>query len=407
MGNWLEEKLLPAASKLAQNKFLSAVRDGVTIVIPFTIIGAFALIIGQFPIESWMALTDQYADYIYCFSTVTLDCLGILALIGVAYNMAVQYEVDPISNTAVAVATFFMLTLTEEGTIDTGVFSATGMFCAIVVSYVVTMIYKFLVKHNITIKMPDGVPPAVANSFTTLLPGLACLLLAWLIRIVLHININDVITALFSPLVKGMNSLPGYVLYVFLMCLLWVVGIHGDMTLSPIAEPITLALMAENMAAFAAREPIPNIATFSAMFVVFSGTGCTIGLVLNMLLSKSKRYRELGRLSILPGMFNINEPATFGAPVVMNPILAIPYIGVSVILTICTWLLMQFNIIGRVCVEVPWTTPPIIGPYLATGFNIPAAIWNAIEIVISFLVYRPFFKKQEAIELEMEKEKEE
>ncbi|MBO4359212.1 MAG: PTS sugar transporter subunit IIC [Erysipelotrichaceae bacterium] len=406
MGNWLEEKLLPAANKLAQNKFLSAVRDGVTIIIPFSIIGAFALIVGQFPVESWMAFTDQYADYIYCFSTVTLDCLGILALIGVSYNMAVQYGVDPISNVAVAVATFFMLTLSEGG-VNLEVFSAAGMFCAIVVSYAVTMIYRFLVQKNITIRMPDGVPPAVSNSFTCLIPGLVCLLLAWLIRIVLNIDVNGVITALFSPLVKGMNSLPGYVLYVFLMCLLWVVGIHGDMTLAPIAEPITLALMAENMEAFKNGAAIPNIATFSPMFVVFTGTGCTIGLVINMLLSKSKRYNELGKLSVLPGLFNINEPQTFGAPVVMNPVLAIPYIGVSVILTICTWLLMQFNIIGRVCVEVPWTTPPIIGAYLATGFNIPAAIWNAIEIVISFLVYRPFFKKQEAIELEMEKAKEE
>ncbi|MBQ4253290.1 MAG: PTS sugar transporter subunit IIC [Erysipelotrichaceae bacterium] len=403
MSNWLENKLLPAAMKLAQNKFLSAVRDGVSIIIPFSIIGAFALIVGQFPIQAWMDFTDQYADYIYCFSTVTLDALGILALIGVSYNMAVQYEVDPISNVAVAVVTFFMLTLTGEGGIDTGVFSAAGMFCAIIVSYCVTMIYRFFVKRNITIKMPDGVPPAIANSFISLLPGLASVVVAWIVRVVCKIQINEIITALFSPLVKGMNSLPGYTLFVFLMCLLWVVGIHGDNTLAPIAEPITIALMAENMAAFQARQPIPNIATFVSMFVNFSGTGCTIGLVLNMLLSKSKRYKELGRLSLLPGLFNINEPVTFGSPVVMNPILAIPYIGSAVILTIATWLLMQFNIIGRVCVQVPWTTPPIIGAYLSTGYNIPAAIWNAIEIVITFLIYRPFFLKQEAMELEMEK----
>ncbi len=403
MSNWLENKLLPAAMKLAQNRFLTAVRNGMSIIIPFSIIGAFALIVGQFPIQAWMDFTDQYASYIYCFSTVTLDALGILALLGVSYNMGVQYGVDPISNSAISLVTFFMLTLTDDGAIDTGVFSAAGMFCAIIVSFVVAQIFGFFVKKNITIKMPDGVPPAIANSFTSLMPGLACLVLAWLIRIVCKIQVNDVITALFSPLVKGLNSLPGYTLFVFLMCLLWVVGIHGDNTLAPVVEPITLALMAENMAAFAAHKPIPNIATFVSLFVNFSGTGCTIGLVLNMLMSKSKRYKELGKLSLLPGLFNINEPVTFGAPVVMNPILAIPYIGSACILTIATWLLMQFNIIGRVCVQIPWTTPPIIGAYLCTGFNIPAAIWNAIEIVISFLVYRPFFLKQESIELETEK----
>lgn len=228
--------------------------------------------------------------------------------------------------------------------------------------------------------------------------------MAWLIRIVCHVDINGVIIFIFSPLVKGYSSLPGYLLYVFLICGLWVLGIHGDNTLAAVSEPIALALIVENMAAYAAGEAIPNVATFCSLFTNFSGTGCTIGLVLNMLLSKSKRYRELGKLSLLPGLFNINEPVTFGVPIVMNPILAIPYILTPLVLSAATYLLMQFNIIGRVCVKVPWTTPPIIGAYLATGFNIPAAIWNALEIVIAFFIYRPFFKKQEQLELAEEAE---
>ena len=402
MNNFLENKLLPIANKLAQNKFLSAVRDGVSVSIPFSIIGAFALIFACFPVEAVANFFAPAADFLFSYSTVTLDCLGIIALIGISYNMGVQFGTDPISTVLMSVASFLLFTLNEELGLNTATFSAAGMFCAIIVSFVVTLIFKFFVNKNIVIKLPDGVPPAIANSFVSLLPALACITVAAIVRVALGIDLNAVITALFAPLVAGMNSLPGYCFYIFLMCLLWVCGIHGDNTLSPIASPIGSVLMAENIAAFAAGQPIPNIGVFVSLFVNFSGTGATIGLVLCMLMSKSERYQQLGRLSLAPGIFNINEPVTFGAPVVMNPILAIPYILCPVVLTAATWLLMQFNIIGRVCVEIPWTTPPIIGAYLCT-LDWKAAVWNAIEIVISFLFYRPFFKKQEAIELEAEK----
>lgn len=403
MNKFLEEKILPAATKLAQNKFMSAVRDGVTVIIPFSIIGAFALIIACFPVDAWATFIEPFSNYLFTFSTVTLDVLGLIAIIGIGYNMGVQYEVDPISNTLLTLVTFLMITLagnpTDGFTVNVGTFGAVGMFCGIIVAFLVTKIFKFFVDKNIVIKMPEGVPPAVTNTFISLFPAIACVVIAWLLRVVAGIDVNEVIIFLFSPLVKGYASLPGYLVYVFLMCALWVLGIHGDNTLAAVSEPIVLAMTMENMAAFAAGEPIPNVATFCALFTNFSGTGCTIGLVLNMLFSKHKRYKELGKLSILPGLFNINEPVTFGAPVVMNPIFAIPYIITPLVLSAATYLLMQFNIIGRVCVQVPWTCPPIIGAYLATGFNIPAAIWNALEIVIAFFIYRPFFKKQEAIEL--------
>ena len=202
MNNFLEEKLLPIANKIAQNKFLSAVRDGVSISIPFSIIGAFALIVGCFPVDAWTTLIEPYSSMIFCFSTVTLDALGIIALLGIGYNMGVQYGVDPITNTAITLVTFFLATLTEDGAIDTSVFGAGGMFCAIIVGFVVTLIYKFFVDKKIVIKLPDGVPPAIANSFVSLLPALGAMLVAWFVRVVLGIDVNAVISALFSPLVK-------------------------------------------------------------------------------------------------------------------------------------------------------------------------------------------------------------
>lgn len=132
------------------------------------------------------------------------------------------------------------------------------------------------------------------------------------------------------------------------------------------------------------------------------GTGSTLGLVIAMLRSKSKVYKSLGKMALPSGIFGINEPVIFGFPIVMNPLMMIPFVLTPMILGTLTYILMYFNIIGRVVFTVPWTIPPIIGPYLATNGNIPAAIWSACTIVISYLIYLPFFKQAEKIQLALE-----
>ena len=205
----------------------------------------------------------------------------------------------------------------------------------------------------------------------------------------------------FSPLVKGVASLPGTIVYLILYSLFWVVGIHGDLMLQGVVSPIWLALMADNAAALAAHQPIPNVMCdpFVAIFVNFGGTGGTLALCYMMMRSKSKRYKELGKLALLPGIFNINEPIIFGFPIVMNPVMAIPFVLNGLVVGVSTYLLMQWNIIGRIVVEVPWTTPNILGALLCTNGNIPATIWAALELVISYFIYLPFFKQQEKVEL--------
>ncbi|WP_294578178.1 PTS sugar transporter subunit IIC [uncultured Thomasclavelia sp.] len=265
-------------------------------------------------------------------------------------------------------------------------------------------ISHFCLKKNFTIKMPEGVPPAVSNSFVTLIPGVITLVLFWAIRVPLHFNVNEFVETIFSPFVFALNSLPGILVYTLVVSLLWCAGIHGDMTLEGVADPIFLSFVAANASAFANHQDLPYITAsgFSSLFVNVGGTGATLTLVLLMLFSKSKAYQELGKVSLPGALFEINEPIIFGFPIVMNPIMMIPFVVVPLVLCTLSYLLMAIGLVGAPVTVVPWTMPPIIGPLLATGWDIRAAIWSACEIVIAIVIYYPFFKIAEKQMLEKE-----
>lgn len=401
-------KMAPILIKIGQNKVLSAIRDGLAITIPFTIIGSAFLIFGNLPIEAWTDFIVDYLPLIDVMVNVTFGVLGVIATLGIAYFMAKTYEIDPITNIIISFIAFLIATLTPEFAINVEAFGATGMFTGIIVAILTTFIYKFFLDKNITIKMPEGVPPAVANSFTSLIPAGFILILIWFFRCILGLEINSIIETIFSPLVVGLGTLPGLIVYTILVCLLWTTGIHGSNVLSGIATPIFLNALATNVTAFQMGAAVPNIIVegYWILFMSIGGTGATLGLVLAMLGSKNQQYKSLGKLSLPSAIFCINEPVIFGFPIVMNPLMFIPFVMTPIILATATYFLMYFNIIGRIVFVVPWTIPPIIGPYLATNGNIPAAIWSFFTIIISYLMYLPFFKIAEKQELNKQNKKE-
>lgn len=400
----IEKFVLPFFLKVGENKILTAIRNGLTLTIPFTIAGSFFLIIGNLPIKAWTDFIAPIAGKLNAPVTVTFGLLGLISAIGIGYNMAVEYKVDPISNTVITTIAFLLATLTDEFKINTALLDATGMFTAIMVAILTTFVYRFFTTNNITIKMPEGVPPSVARSFASLLPAGAVIVFVWIFRVLLGMNLNEILQWIFQPLVFGLSTLPGLMVYTLLACFLWSCGIHGPNVLAGIATPIFLGYLAANTAAFQNGQPIPYETAdgFWILFMSIGGSGATMGLVLAMLRSKSKLYRSLGKLSFPSSIFCINEPVIFGFPIVMNPIMMIPFIGTPMILGASSYLLMKFGIIGKIVFLVPWTIPPIIGPYLATNGNIPAAIWSVFTIFISYLIYLPFFKIVEKRQLAIE-----
>lgn len=404
MLNFFEEKLVPILLKVSQNRRLTAIRNGLSMTVPFTIIGSFFLIIGNLPIQAWMDFISPYSGYLNAPVGVTFGMIGLISAVGIGYFLAKEFEIEPITNAIITVVAFLLTTLTDDGSVNIETLGALGMFTAIVVGLVTIEIHKFFVKKDLTIKMPEGVPPAVAQSFSSLLPAFATVLLAWIVRVIIGLDLNSIIQIIFQPLVIGLDSFVGLMVYTLVVTMLWTAGIHGDHALAGIATPIFLSNLAANTAAFQAGNPLPHIAVdgFWIVFMCLGGTGSTIGLVINMIQSKNKAYNSLGKLSLPSAIFSINEPVIFGFPIVMNPVMMIPFVLTPMVLGGGAYILTKLGIIGRIVFAVPWTTPPVLGAYLATNGNIPAAIYALISIFISYLIYRPFFKaaekKEELIE---------
>jgi PTS system cellobiose-specific IIC component len=226
----------------------------------------------------------------------------------------------------------------------------------------------------------------------------------WLLRFVLGLDINQMLQTAFTPLLFALNTLPGILVYAFLVTLLWSVGINGDNTLDAIVAPIFLQYLAVNVDAASHGQPLPYVTAlgFFTSFVNVGGTGATLGLALIMLNSKEPGYRKVSRLSLPTQIFGINEPIFFGFPIVLNPMFMIPYVLNALILTTGSYLLVSWGVIHKPFVNVPWTTPPIIGHYLVSGGDWKAAVWGVLSILIAMAVYYPFAKAAERQRLKAE-----
>ncbi|MCI1892695.1 MAG: PTS sugar transporter subunit IIC [Schleiferilactobacillus harbinensis] len=394
---WLQETIMPPMAKVGNNKYLVSIRNGLVLTLPAIISGSVFLILGNIPIPAWTNFIKPYSGMIGVAVSGSFGIISLLAAIGIGYELAKALKVDPISGAGLSTVAFVITSFNDKFKLDTDNFSSSGLFTAIVTAFVSVLIMRFFVSHDIVIKLPNGVPQAVSNSFVSLLPGFVILLLFWIIRMPLHININLVIQDIFKPLLFAMNSLPGILVYTLLVSLLWVCGIHGDMTLEGIADPIFLQFLAANGTAWAKHQPLPYVTSsgFSSLLVNVGGTGATITLVALMLFSKSRTYRDLGKVAFPSALFEINEPVIFGFPIVMNPIIMIPFILVPLVLATGSYLLITIGWMNAPVVMVPWTMPPIIGPMMATGWDWRAGVWSAIELVIAGAMYYPFFKAAE------------
>lgn len=401
--NFVETKLAPPLNKMASQHHLSAVKNGMIVTVPLTIIGSIFLLIPNIPIAAIKNFFEPYANMITTVNTVTIGSVGLVGAASVAYYFALEYtdiKIDPLITAFVSVVAFLLATLTDEFTIDTGLFGTRGLFTGILVALLTGTITHFFQKKNLVIRFPDTVPPLVSKSFMSLIPAFVVLTLVWIIRVVLGINVNQVLMDCFSPFIFALNTLPGFLVFMFIRSMLWSVGIHGGAVLA-VADPFFLTMFGENVAAFAAGTLPPYItASGFTMFVFLGGGGATLPLVLMMICSKEKGFSTLGKLCLPASLFEINEPVVFGVPLVMNPYMMIPYTLSTLTLSAGTYLLMLFNIIGRPVANIPWTIPPLFSHYLVTGGNIPAVIWGIAELFIAGAIYYPFFKAMEKQRLE-------
>jgi len=388
-------KLAPVLTALSENTYMSAIRAGMVSIVPLTIIGGFFIIITEFPVSGWSKLIEPWAHFLRVPVKATFGLLAVFACFSIAYDFGKRLGQEAIVSASMATLVFLMIQLRlDDLAFEMDGLESKGLFTAILVALVSVRIQKWFSDKNLVIKLPRNVPEIVYESFVSLIPMFVLVVLFWLLRFVLGVDINRMVQTAISPLVFALNTLPGILVYAFLVTLLWSVGINGDNAMDAIVAPVFLQYLAENVNAAMAGQPLPYVTAlgFFTIFVNVGGTGATIALALIMLNSKDPGYRKVSRLSLPTQIFGINEPIFFGFPIVLNPVLMIPYILNALVLTTGTYLLMHWNIIHRPFVNVPWTTPPVIGHYLVSGGDWKAAAWAVCSIGIAMVVYYPFAK---------------
>lgn len=409
MTEWME-----VMAPLFDQPHLASIRDGLVALMPLLIIGAFSLLVLQFPVQSWLDYLDANPDLagkIFVPFSMTYGLLSVFASIAIAYGLARRKGLEPLMPSAVALLAFITIASPilgvwgEEGLPGT-YFDNSGLFTAIIVSLLAVEIYNFFVQRGLIITMPPGVPPAIANSFVALIPGTVILLLAWIVRVMLGIDVAGGVVQVLSYIVPAASSYVAAAIAETFHGFLWTLGIHGDLTIGIVLQPIWTSNLVANAEAAAQGLPLPWIYTdLFRTYVVPGGSGATLPLAFYLIRSKSARLRRVGWLGIWPGIFNINEPITFGTPVIFNPVLAIPFIVITFLNTTLAWIFHAIGFVRPAYVAAPWTLPTPILAYLQSGYHWPAIILAILtEFVLPGIIWYPAFRAWERQVLEKEKE---
>lgn len=408
------------AYKVNQIKYVIAIKNAFTLLIPIVITGAFAVLFSNMVFDaenglaqiewlSWLELMRPLSQMIN-YGTMNLMAISAVFLIGneianlndlkghfpgllavVSYVSVIPTTIDYLVNDSELVEVSNVLSRDYTG--------SSGLFLGMFVAIGSIELYTWLKKQKaLQIEMPDSVPTNVSRSFSALFPTMLTVIiiatLGFTIYTVTGMHIYDIIyNVIQGPLENLVQGLPGILLLMFIAQLFWVIGIHGMQMIRPIRDPILLATIAANTEAFEAGAEIPHIINmpFWDIYMVMGGSGMTFALIIAIFIaSKREDYRSMAKLSFAPGIFNVNEPIIFGLPIMLNPIIAIPFMIAPLVTGAIGYFATAIGFAGRAVVMIPWTTPPIISAWIATAGDMGAVITQIICLVVAVLIYLPF-----------------
>jgi PTS system cellobiose-specific IIC component len=428
MNEWINEKLLPPILKFVNTKAITALRNGVLYTMPFSIVGSIFLLLANFPVQSiadWVT-NSGLGEYFNQAYGASFAIMAFFAVMGIAYSYvkAEGYEGLPAGMIGLVI---FLLTMESSVTdaeanvtianvIDKTWTGGQGMISAILVGLFVGWGYTWFLKRDIRIKLPEQVPTNVANSFTALIPAAVLTTIALGIYVffdkVFQTTVVEwIYTVIQSPMQGVTDSLGGAMMLGFLVPFLWFFGVHGSTIVGGIMGPILQANSLANTAILESGKALTlenggHIVTqqFLDQFMTVTGAGMTIGIVLYMVaFARSAQFKQLGRLSLIPAFFNINEPIIFATPIVMNPIMVLPFILTPMVSGVITYFALYTGIVPLfTAVQVPWTTPPIISGFLVGGIR--TAILQFVVLAIGFFIYYPFIRKVDSLNYKQETE---
>ncbi|MGD6833021.1 PTS sugar transporter subunit IIC [Sutcliffiella halmapala] len=419
MRDFLEKYIMPTAVKFGNNRHLLAVRDALIGMIAITMIGSFAVLLNNLG-----SIIKPYGKMMESIFGPTWTTLGgdiwwgtfafmtIFAVFGISHKLAKSYGDDGFEAMLISAACFFLLipqvanvpeTEGAWGFIGWGYFNSTALFTGIIVALAATEVFIRLTRVKaFIIRLPEGVPPAVAGAFAKLIPGMLTILSFGIFGLLFRMlsdgkPLNDWLNAvLVAPLTSAADSLFFAILIVLLVHVFWAVGLHGPNILGGITTPLFTSLGTKNTDLYAMG--VTDLDKYAILagpfldaFVYLGGSGATLGLIIAMFLAARKRHKQLLALGTPPGVFQINEPLLFGLPIVLNPLWLIPFITAPVIMTIVAYTAIKIGwVYPVVTASIPWVTPAGIGGYLATGGHISGAVLALVNLAISIVIYLPF-----------------
>ena len=402
--NLFENKLLPLSQKIGENRYMNAIKDGFIASMPLIIVGALFLLLANLPIQSYLDLMENllgknWQNNFTKVNDATMSIITIFVIIGSSSSLGKYYQLNNISCISIAIGSYMILTPITDGNLALSDLGSTGLFLGLISSIFSVEIIKFVKKKNWVIHMPETVPTNISASFSSLIPAAITFIIFNFIRILFELTpfgtaSQFVYQILQYPLMNIGSTLPAILITVFMEMSLWSLGIHGSSIVGSVTDPIMTALTAENAAATAAGLIPTHIINqqFLANFVRLGGAGATIGLAIcTLLFAKSKQYKTLGKLGLAPIVFQINEPFIFGIPIVLNPIMIIPFILCPLVIAIICFTAFYLGLVPIISgVAIPWTTPPFISGFLLCGFK--GFLLQLFCTLISVAIYYPFFK---------------
>ena len=420
MGDFIQSTILPAFMRFVNTRGVRAIKDGMMFSMPAIMVGAVFLLLFQLPIDAAQEFVASLGvvPFLSHGYTSTFQVTALITAVGIGYTWAKNDGWEPLSAGIIAMCTFLILIpdtiageyFDAEGAaatvsgLDKTWLAGQGMVAAIIAGLLSGLIYSFILSKDIIIKMPEGVPDGVAAAFTGLIPAAIIFTGAVVVygltttfSVAHSAPVELIYKFLQAPLSGLTDSLGGAIAYALLVPLFWWFGVHGATVVGSIMQPITQANLLENSSMAIAGETLTpenaHILTESLVnaTMTVTGSGMTLGLVIFMVFfAKSAQMKQVGKLGLGSGIFNINEPILFGTPIVMNPKMLIPFMFVPTVAFALTYLLSSWGILPITYLTVPWTTPPILSGFLLGGPMM--ALWQIIEIAWSFFAYLPFAK---------------
>ena len=416
----LIEKGKPFFEKISRNKYLRAIRDGFIAGMPVILFSSIFILIAYVPnawgfhwskdIETFLMTPYSYSMGILAFFVGGTTAKALTDSMN--RDLPATNQINFISTMLASMVGFLLMAAepAKDGGFLTAFMGTKGLLTAFIAAFITVNVYKVCVKNNVTIRMPDEVPPNISQVFKDLIPFTLSVVLLYALELVvkasLHVTVAESIGTLLAPLFSAADGYVGITIIFGAFAFFWFIGIHGPSIVEPAIAAITYANAEVNLNLIQQGMHADKILTSGTqMFIVtMGGTGATLVVpFMFMWLTKSKRNRAIGRASVVPTFFGVNEPILFGAPLVLNPIFFVPFIFAPIA---NVWIFKFFvDTLGMnsFTSNLPWTTPGPLGIVLGTNFQVLSFILAALLVVVDVIIYYPFVKVYDEQILEEER----